>query len=156
MHWTIGWPLKPHDDTGSAIFLAPLLIVVMAYLTGFFIDLGDAMTKADGFDQSLSLAAAAGSTQVSASDFYRNGLVVLNQSAAQQAASTQVENTLPHGTRLIGDPSVVVSQGAICVRASERIKLPFSLVPGISPYISYSASSSAIARGSASTVAPTC
>lgn len=156
MYWTIGRPLKPEDDRGSAIFLAPLLIVIMAYLTGFFIDLGDAMTKADGFDQALSLAAAAGSTQVSATEFYRDGLVVLNPSSAQEAAISQVETTLPQGTRLIGGPSVIVSQGAICVRASERIKLPFSLVPGISPYISYSSSSSAIARESATTMAPTC
>ena len=156
MHWTLGRQLKPEDDWGSAIFLAPLLIVIMAYLTGFFVDLGDAMTKADGFDQSLSLAAAAGSTQVSATEFYRHGLMVLNPSTAQNAAITQIETTLPQGTTLIGSPSVVVSQGAICIRASERIKLPFSLVPGISPYISYSSSSSAFARGSATKMAPTC
>ena len=156
MHRTIDKPVKPDHDRGSAIFLGPLLVVVIAYLTGFFVDLGDAMTKADGFDQSLSLAAAAGSTQVSATEFYRSGLMVLNPSTAQRAAISQVETTLPHGTRLIGGPSIIVSQGAICIRANELIKLPFSLVPGMSPYVSYSSSSSAIARGSATVTAPTC
>jgi len=128
----------------------------MAYLAGFFVDLGDAITKANGLDQSLSLAAAAGSTQVSETEFYRNGLILLNPSSAQLAAASLIEATLPQGTVLSGSPFVVVSQGAVCIRASELIKMPFSLAPGMSPYISYSSSSSAIARGSQTTTAPIC
>lgn len=148
--------MRPEDTDGSAIFLTPLLIFVMAYLTGFFVDLGTGITKADGLDQSLTLAAAAASTQVSAGEFYQNGLVALNPASSREVAIAQLQETMPKGTALDAVPSVVVSGGAVCVRASETIRMPFTLLPGVSPEITYSSSSSAIARGSDTTTAPGC
>ncbi len=148
--------MRPLDTDGSAIFLTPLLIVVMAYLTGFFVDLGTGITKADGLDQSLSLAAAAASTQVSASKFYQSGLVALDQASSTTVAIAQLQSTMPKGASLDALPSVVVSGGAVCVRASEKIKMPFTLLPGVSSEITYSSSSSAIARGSDTKTAPGC
>ncbi len=156
MHRLLTRWTRPLDTDGSAIFLAPLLIVVMAYLTGFFVDLGTGITKADGLDQSLSLAAAAASTQVSASEFYQSGLISLDQASSTNVAIAQLQSTMPKGTSLDGSPSVVVSGGAVCVRASEKIRMPFTLFPGISPEITYSSSSSAIARGSDTKTAPGC
>ncbi|TAN28110.1 MAG: hypothetical protein EPN30_03435 [Actinomycetota bacterium] len=148
--------LHPDSEQGSAIFLAPLVALIMVYLAGFFVDMGDAVTKADGLDQALSLSAAAASTQISRSAFYGEGLVVLDPPASQAAAVSQLMNSMPKSTVLEGDPLVEVDQGAVCVRARELIKMPFSLIPGIDPYISYSSSSSAVAKGSGTSTAPQC
>lgn len=141
---------------GSAIFLAPVLLLMMAYLSAFLVNIGDAITKADGLDQSLSLAAAAASTQVSAQSFYEDGVIVLNPSDSTKVADLQIASTIPAGTTLVGSPSVITVGGGVCVRATELIELPFKLVPGLGSSISYSDSSSAIARGSGTRSAPTC
>ena len=147
---------RPLDSRGSAIFLAPLLLLMMVYLTGFFVDLGDGFSKADGLDQALSLSAAAASTQVSAGKFYRDGLVVLDPVSSQESALSRLITSMPKGTVLENPPSVAVSGGAVCVRATELIKMPFALIPGVSRYLRYSSSSSAIAKGSDTSVAPGC
>ena len=121
-----------------------------------FLDLATAISKADGLDQSLSLAAAAASTQVSSRQFYQNGVVRLDPVSSQQVAVRQLETTLPKGAALAGTPYVVISSGAVCVRASEMIKMPFTLFPGINPQITYSSSSSAVAKGSGTSTAPDC
>ncbi len=147
---------NPDREQGSAIFLAPLVALIMVYLAGFFVDLGDAMTKANGLDQALSLSAAAASTEISRSAFYGEGLIVLDPQASQAAATSQLMNSMPKNATLEGSPTVEVAQGAVCVRARELIKMPFSLIPGTDPSISYSSSSSAIAKGSATSTAPQC
>ena len=136
--------------------MAPLLVLLTVYLLGLFLDLGSAITKADGLDQSLSLAAAAASTQVSATDFYQDGLVVLNSAAARDAAISQLDATIPKNAVLAALPQVKVLAGSVCIRASELISMPFALIPGTSQQITYSASSSAIAKGSGTNVAPQC
>lgn len=156
MHRILNRASHPKDGQGSAIFLAPLLVLMMVYLTGFFVDLGDGFAKADGLDQALSLSAAAASTQVSASEFYRDGLVVLDPDSSQKSALSRLITSIPKGAVLEIPPSVTVAGGAVCVRATEQIKMPFSLIPGLSPYLSYSSSSSAIAKGSATNIAPKC
>jgi len=149
--------LPNHErEQGSAVFLAPLVALIMVYLAGFFVDLGNAMTKANGLDQAVSLSAAAASTKISPSAYYGEGLIVLDPQAAQAAATSQLMNSMPKNTTLEGSPMVEVTQGAVCVRARELIKMPFALVPGIDPSITYSSSSSAIAKGSATTTAPQC
>ncbi len=147
---------NPEREQGSAVFLAPVVALIMVYLAGFFVDLADAMTKANGLDQAVSLSAAAASTKISRSAFYGKGLLVLDPQASQTTATSQLMNSMPKNTTLEGSPTVEVSQGAVCVRARELIKMPFALVPGINPSITYSSSSSAIAKGSATTAAPQC
>ena len=74
---------NPEREQGSAVFLAPVVALIMVYLAGFFVDLGDAMTKANGLDQAVSLSAAAASTKISRSAFYGKGLLVLDPQASQ-------------------------------------------------------------------------
>lgn len=145
-----------NNDDGTAILITPVLVLVLLYLVGFFIDLGDAFTKADALDQTVSLAAAAATSQISESSFYQTGAVVLDPSAAQTAAIGLIESQIAPSTRLAASPLVRVSGGGVCVRISAAIKMPFTFIPGQPTTIQYSTSSSALAKGSSTTTPPTC
>lgn len=148
--------MKENGETGSAIFAAPVLMLMVVYLTGFFVDLGDAFTKADNLDQALALAAASATTQISQAAFYQSGEVALDASRAQEVASARLSSTMADGTALEAVPKIIIAGPAVCIRAREEIRLPFALVPGQSSIVTYSSSSSAIARGYSSNEVPKC
>lgn len=144
------------EETGSSIFVAPVLMLIIVYLTGFSIDLGDAFTKADNLDQALALSAASATTQISKAAFYQNGVVSLDRSRAQATANTYLSSAMAQGSTLVSSPKIIVQGAAICIRAREEIRLPFALVPGTRSIVTYSSSSSAIAKGYSSNAVPIC
>lgn len=144
------------DDDGSALILAPLLLLLIVYMTGFFIDLAYVFAKAGGFDQTLALAAASGSTQISESAFYQKGLLVLDPVSAKITAISQLEKSMPARAALTGIPEVIVDGGGICISASEIVRLPFLLGVDANPDITYTSRASAIAKGSSTDVPPIC
>lgn len=143
-------------EAGSAIFLMPAVSLMIIYLTGFLVDLGTVLAKADGLNQVLSLSAASATTQISASAFFDNGKVVLNPANAEQVAVRQMVSAMPKGTLLEGAPRIRVQGGAICVRATELIGLPFRLSPTSGTTIAFTSTASALAKGSTSATAPNC
>ena len=143
-------------ERGSAIFIAPMLILLTVYLMGFLLDLGDALTKATDLDQSVELAAASATTQISQAGFYDPGSVSLNTSDAYLIASSEIRNSLPSGTKLTKPVTMVTIGPADCVRGTISIELPFRLLPGSPNAVTYSTSSAAIAKGVSGTSVPSC
>lgn len=157
MHWIRhSYYNKQIKEHGSAIFLAPMLILMVVYLMGFLLDLGDALTKASDLDQSVEMAAASATTQVSKSSFYETGSIKLNSSDAYLVASSELQNSLPAETQLIKPVTVVTTGPADCVRGTVSIRLPFTLIPGSSDRVTYSTSSAAIAKGVSTSTVPSC
>lgn len=155
MHWIRNFSFE-QQERGSAIFIAPMLILLSVYLMGFLLDLGDALTKATDLDQSVEMAAASATTQISRSSFYETGSISLNAADAYLLASSEIRSSLPSETKLIKPITVVTLGPTDCVRGTISIQLPFRLIPGSPGIVTYSASSVAIAKGVSTASVPNC
>lgn len=123
---------------------------------GFLLDLGDALTKATDLDQSVEMAAASATTQISQGSFYKTGSISLNPTDAYNLASSEIDKSLPSGTKLAKPITVITKGPADCVRGTISIELPFRLLPNSPSVVTYSTSSSAIAKGVLTTSIPNC
>lgn len=143
-------------EQGSAIVAAPIIILIVIYLTCFFIDLADAFIKASDVNQAIALAAASSTTEISKSKFYNYGQIAINNGLAYSQAATEIQSALPSQVRLDTPIRLVTNGDTDCIRASVNITLPLPLLPEYSRTIAYSDSSSAIAKGAGISIPPTC
>lgn len=143
-------------ERGGAIVTGPIIILIVIYLTGFFVDLADGFIKASDIDQTLALAAASATTSISKPQFYQHGQIDIATGTAYSIALSQIKTSLPTDVRLTSPVDFVAKGAADCIRAKVTITLPFPLLPFESKNISYTDSSSALAKGSGTQLPPTC
>lgn len=144
------------NEHGAAIVVAPVITLIVVYLICFFIDLADAFIKASDVNQAIALAAASSTTKISKSEFYKFGRIAINNDLAYAEANAEIQSYLPSNVTLDAPIRLFTNGNSDCIRASVTITLPLPLLPETSRTISYSDSSSAIARGSGTSIPPKC
>ncbi len=143
-----GIGLCRRDEQGSALFLVPAAVLVLAVLGAIAVNAGAAFLAQHELAIDAQTAAENATGQLAASAFYHRGALVVDRATATRVAEASIGAQSLSGVRLDGPVRVTVRGAQVCVSLTGKVPVIFGArLPGVTRWIAVSAHSTATAAG---------
>jgi hypothetical protein len=140
--------LGRHDEQGSALFLVPAAVAILAVLGAIALNAGAVFLGQHQLATDAQTAAEDATGQLNSFAFYHSGTLSLDPATATRVADASIAAQTLSSVRLDGPLRVTVHGAQVCVSLTGKVPLIFGAgLPGVSRWISVSAHSTATAAG---------